>query len=156
MRIMDIPKKNRRIFFLFPIPRIRKRDYNSGINLRNKRKVLNMCNVCSSPETMAKVGVAIGRIPDYCPYCGRGVRVETSRIAQKIYFVPDCITSDDCYTETAVFHSKENITASDSLLHDNLDIVENAEEGDYVNVYEATVVGRVNIKRAVTLTADFG
>ena len=114
-----------------------------------------MCNVCSSPETMAKVGVAIGRIPEHCPICGRDI-LSDNRSPKKIYFVQINNQNDYGCVDAMMFDSKKEIIAEDSPLnyiqdYENYDL-DCEGESDIFPVYEATFIGNVKTERVTKLS----
>ena len=121
------------------------------------------CDVSSNNDEYDGIDALIDLLkqyPEYCPLCGKPLLCDDDEAdTPKIYIIPDDpIPSEDCFIEGTVFHCKDDITSSTSLLYqndwDNYDMMYGVGDSCTFNVYEAKLIGTVTAKRAVTLSFD--
>lgn len=121
------------------------------------------CDVSSNNDEYDGIDALIDllkRYPEYCPLCGKPLLCDDDDAdTPKIYFVPDDrISGQDCFIEGTVFHCKDDIASSTSLLHqnewDNYDMMYGLGDSHTFDVYEAKLIGTVTAKMDVTLSFD--
>lgn len=121
------------------------------------------CDVSSNNNDYDGIDALIDLLqqyPEYCPLCGKPLLSnDDDPQTPKIYFVPDDrIAGQDCFIEGTVFHCKDDIASSTSLLHQNdwsnYDMMYGLGDSHTFDVYEAKLIGTVTAKTAVTLSFD--